>query len=110
MTYKPSTRPEAEQQFADFVWSAEELSPGDADHAVAGGGELGVFQAVFLECPAVEVVLAAVDLDDEALVWPEGVDLVAHDRGVGYWLGERVVCAEAAEGQLEVGAQQGLGI
>jgi hypothetical protein len=50
---------------------------GEAQHAVAGGREVGVPCTVALERSSGAVVAVAVDLDDELLVAPEEVDLVS---------------------------------
>src|SRR3954447_5427447 len=58
------------------VGVAAELAPGDADHAVAGVDEGAVTRAVLLEGLARSVDSVAVELDDQALLGPEGVGLV----------------------------------
>jgi hypothetical protein len=60
-----------------------DLAPGDADDAVSGGVEGPVAGAVAFERVAGEVVGVAVDLDDQPLVGPEQVDLIAADDDIG---------------------------
>lgn len=74
---------------------------GEAQDAVAGSLEGCVASAVLLEGGAVAVVREAVQLDDEASVGPEGIDLGAEEGDVGRWGWEPVLAAEGDETILE---------
>src|SRR3954447_11912389 len=94
------------EQLADetchFSWLLSEPPPGDAHHAVAGRLEGGITLAILLEGAAVAVGLPAVELDNETLLRPEGIDQVAlHEHVAG---GERqaVAPAQLEEGRLEL--------
>jgi hypothetical protein len=90
------------------VGVACKLAPGDADGAVAGGREGSVSGAVVFEGLAGGVDVVAVELDDEALVGPEGVGLVWAERLVGRRSWEAVLLGEVEERGLEVAADDGL--
>jgi hypothetical protein len=76
-----------------------EASPGDA---VAGDLEGDVAAAVGFEAGACAVELIAVELDDEAVSLPHGVDLVAGDELVGLGQREAGGVEEGEEGDLEL--------
>jgi hypothetical protein len=61
----------------------DDLAPGEAHDAVAGGLQGSVAGPVALERLAGGVVGVAVDLDDQPLVGPEQVDLIALHADVG---------------------------
>ncbi len=54
-----------------------ELPPGDPDHVPAGGGEDAVANPILFEGVGRVVHRAAIELDYEALIWPDAVDLKA---------------------------------
>ena len=54
-----------------------QLAPGHADHMPTGGGEHAVPNAIPLEGLPRIVHGAAIELDYEALIWPDTVDLIA---------------------------------
>jgi hypothetical protein len=58
-----------------------DLAPREPDHPVAGRLERGVAAAVALERGSTRVEGVAVDLDDQPLLAPKEVDLVAGERG-----------------------------
>ena len=64
-----------------------QLPPGDADHAPARGSEAAVAEAVLLEGVRHVVCPAAVELDDDPLLWPGAVDLefLNADVRLGSW-------------------------
>jgi hypothetical protein len=79
-----------------------ELAIRDPGDAVAADQEVAVARAVILEGMRRLVGLAAVELDDEPLGGPDGVDGVGADRLVGQRPGERVGVEEGEELDLEV--------
>ena len=82
-----------------------ELAPRDADDAPAGRGERAVAGAVALEVAPCRVDAVAVELDDQAMVRPGGVDSgLARDRDghVRQRARELMVGREGEEGDLEV--------
>lgn len=64
-----------------------ELTPGHPQHAVTRKLEVGIPLAVALERAATRMPGEAVDLDDQALLLPQEVDLVAPDPSVGHRAG-----------------------
>jgi hypothetical protein len=79
-----------------------EAAVGQAENTEPRAEEVGVPFAVPLE--GVAVVGVAVELDDEPLVAPHGVDLVAGDALVDLGAGEAVAVDEAEELVFEDGA------
>jgi hypothetical protein len=69
--------------------------------------QLGVAFLVALERRAGAVVAPAVELDDEVVRRPPGVELVAAELGVHHRAREAVAVAQVAEGGLEVAAGVG---
>ena len=68
---------------------------------MAGRLQGGVAHAIALECRTRAVELVAVELDDEVVVRPEGVDLMAGDQDVDLRGGQAGVAAEVEEAALE---------
>jgi hypothetical protein len=81
-----------------------ELAPGQAEDLVARVLEVQVLGAVALEYAASSVPAPAVQLDNEALLGPVGVDIDPLDEHVRLRFGEVVVAAEIEEVALPIGA------
>ncbi len=86
------------------VRRVDELSPGEAQHRVAVEMEVGVAGAVLLERLTRAVEGEAVDLHDEPLLGPQGVDLVAVNKLVGPWSLQPGVLDEPEERPLRLGS------
>ena len=83
---------------------ARDVVPGEADDAVADELEVGVAGGVPLAVAAGAVVGETVELGDEAVGRPEGVDFVdvplALEEGVQQWAGESSLLDELVEAFL----------
>jgi hypothetical protein len=82
-----------------------DLAVGEAHDAVAGHREGGVLGAVALERVTGEVRLAAVGLDEQAVVGPGEVDLLACDDVVDEWTRPVADVAQREEQHLELAAR-----
>lgn len=95
----------------DLGGVSAQAQPGDPDDAPACECELGVAQAIALELPAGGVRGGTVELGDQALGPPEGVDLVrapgSLDPGVDLGRREPVASNDVQEGGLELAAGSG---
>src|SRR3954447_1423025 len=87
-----------------------ELAPGDAHDPVAPESQLPISRAVALEGLSPRVDGVAVQLDDDALVRPEGVGLVWAERLVHRRLRQPVSLREVEERRLEVASDDGLAL
>src|SRR3954447_8493445 len=85
-----------------------ELAPGDAHDPIAPEGELAISRAVALEALPRGVDGVAVQLDDDALVGPEGVGLVWAEGLVHRRPRQRVSLREVEERRFEVASDDGL--
>jgi hypothetical protein len=83
-----------------------ELAVGDANDAVALREQVTVSGAVLLERPGGLVGLAAVELCDETLLRPQGVDGVGADAFVDLRAFEVVRVEEGEEGDLELASRE----
>jgi len=82
-----------------------DLAVGEAHDAVSGDGEGGVLGAVALERRPREVRLAAVGLDEQALLGPGEVDLLACDDVVDERARQAAGVAQPEEPDLELAAR-----
>jgi hypothetical protein len=86
-----------------------EVAPGDAEDSVAADLQVAVAGAVVLEGSGGVVGLAAVELGDQALLGPQGVDGVGADRLVDLGSFDVVGVEEGEERDLELGLGAGAG-
>src|SRR5829696_3526681 len=80
------------------------LPPGDPDHAPARGLEPPIARTVELEGVRGRVAGVAVQLDDQPLLGPQAVDLVALDHHIGLRTRETGRDEEVLEALLELAA------
>jgi hypothetical protein len=81
-----------------------ELTPGNPDHPPARCLEAPVAGSVLLEGGCRVVESSTVELDDEALVRPSAVDLVALDADVGFRVRKTGIEEEGLEALFELAA------
>ena len=79
------------------------MARGDAQRAPSGEQQVAIPEAVGVEAPSGAVRRAAVKLDDELVLRPDAVALVAEHVEVAPWPWQAMGVEELHEGQLEIG-------